>query len=175
LICHPRSHIFFGSNEREWLSGDRFVNRHNALDIMFRIPVRSRRLRWLALTFGAIVIWWLSREDNDVAGVTILGCGLSLLLLMLTVTGRFGGRHISTRFVLAGGVMFGLLAGLGTAVVTPLLMLFKNALHAHLFLDYPPPIMFGILQHAPAWMFVGALTGLGLVLAWLARQDEQAI
>ena len=140
---------------------------------MFRVPVRNRRLRWLALTYGAIVILWLSREDNDVVEVTILGCGLSLLLLTLVVTGQFGGRHISPRLVVTGGVMFGLLAGLGTAVVTTMLMLFKNALHAHLFLDYPPPIMFGILQRAPAWMLVGALTGLSVGLVWLARQDEQ--
>jgi hypothetical protein len=102
--------------------------------MMYHVPVRSRRLRWLALNYGALVMLWLSREDNDVVGVTALGCGLSLLLLTFAVISQFGGRHIPARVVVAGGMVLGLLAGLGTAVATTGLMLFKNALHAHLFL-----------------------------------------
>ncbi len=151
------------------------MNRPDVLDSMFRVPVRSRRLRWLALTYGVIVLLWLSREDNDVVTVAVIGGGLALLLLTFVVTGQLGGRSIPARFVLAGGVVLGLLAGLGTAVATTGLMLFKNALHAHLFLDYPPLVMLGVLQRAPAWMLAGALAGLGLGLAWRAIKDDQAV
>lgn len=135
---------------------------------MFHIPDRSRRLRWLALLDGLITLLWLSREDNDVAAVATLGWAMTILLLAFAVTGQLGRRQISARYVLVGGVLLGALAGLGSVLMTTGLMLFKNALHAHLFLDYPPHIMSGILERAPVWTLAGALAGLGLALAWLA-------
>lgn len=139
---------------------------------MLRVPFRSRHLRWLVLGYGVLILLWLSREDNSVAAVALLGCGLSVLLAIFGVTGRLGGRLISTRYVLVGGVSLGALAGLATAVSVSGLMLFKNALHSHLFLDYPPHVMLGILQRAPVWTLAGALAGLGLALAWLVVKPD---
>ena len=133
--------------------------------------ISDRRLRWLALLYGAAALLWLSREDNDVAMVTVLGVGLALLLLSRAVLGRMDGGQISSRDRVAGAVVLGALAGLGSAVATIGLMLFKNALHAHLFLDYPPLVMLGILQRAPAWTLAGVLAGLGLALAWLGLRQ----
>jgi hypothetical protein len=150
------------------------MNGTETIGRVFRVPVRNRRLRWLALLYGALVMSWLSREDSDVVGVAVLGCGLSLIVLTLGVTGQFGGRTISARFMLAAGAVLGLLGGLGTAVTTTGLMLFKNALHAHVFLDYPPNILLGILQRAPAWALAGALVSLGLCLAWRASHNMRS-
>ena len=101
---------------------------------MFRIPDRSRRLRWLALLDGLITLLWLSREDNDVAAVATLGWAMTILLLAYAVTGQLGRKQISARYVLVGGVLLGALAGLGSALLTTGLMLFKNAPHS-LFAD----------------------------------------
>lgn len=139
---------------------------------MFHIPGR-RRLRWLALLDGLVMLMWLSREDNDVATVAVLGGALAILLLAFAVTGQLGCKLISARLVVLGGALLGTVAGLGSAVTTTGLMLFKNALHAHVFLDYPLHVMAGILARAPVWTLAGALAGLGLGLAWLAlRPDE---
>jgi len=139
------------------------------------IVVPTRRLRWLSLIYGVVILLWLSREDNDVAGVAGLGCGLTVLLLVHSATGRLGGRPIPSTYVLIGAVVLGLLAGLGTAVITTGLMVFKNALHAHLYLDYPPHIVLGILQRAPVWGLAGGLMGLGMALAWCAVRREAAV
>jgi hypothetical protein len=139
------------------------------------IPERSRRLRWLALLDGLVMLMWLSRENNNVVTATVLGWALAILLLVFMVTGQLGGRLISVRRVVLGGVVLGAVAGLGSAITTTGLMLFKNALHAHVFLDYPVHVMVGILARTPIWTLAGALVGLGLVLAWLAlrREEEQ--
>ncbi len=143
------------------------------LSPMFRIPGRSRRLRWLALLDGLVMLLWLSREDNDVTTVAALGWGLAILLLTYMVTGQSGGKLVSARLMVVGGVLLGAVAGLGSAVTTTGLMLFKNALHAHVFLDYPPHVMAGILARAPVWTLAGALAGLGLALVWLALTPDK--
>jgi hypothetical protein len=140
---------------------------------MFHVPYRRRALPWLALIYGVIALLWLSREDNDVVWVVMLGGALSLLLVAFAVTGHLGGRRMTAFSLLVGSVLLGLLAGLGTAVAAILLMLFKNAWHAHLFLDYPPPLMLGILERAPAWALAGGFAGLGLALALLARLESR--
>lgn len=139
---------------------------------MRQVPSRRRWLRWLTLGYGILTLLWLSREDNDVAAAALLGCGLPVLLAAFEATGRLGGRLISRRYVLAGGVALGALTGLATALSVAGLMLFKNALHSHFFLDYPPHIILGILQRAPVWTLAGALAGLGLALAWLVVKPD---
>ena len=136
---------------------------------MFRVPVRSRRLRWLTLGYGLLVFLWLSPEDTRVTPVAALGLGLSVLLVILAITGKAGGRQIPALFLIPGGVVLGAITGVGAAITTTGLMLIKNGLHAHLFLDYPPRLMLAILERAPKWGVAGALVGLSLALIWLAR------
>lgn len=135
--------------------------------MMLRIPTRSRRLRWLTLGYGILVFLWLSPEDNHVAPIAVLGGGLSALLVILMVTGRLGGKEIPARYIPLVGLALGAITGLGAALTTAGLMLFKNALHAHIFLDYPPGLMLDILARAPVWTLAGGLAGLGLGLAWV--------
>jgi hypothetical protein len=135
---------------------------------MFKIPVRSRGLRWLALGYGLIVFLWLSPEDTRIAPVVMLGLGLSALLVILTITGSLGGRQIPALYVIPGGLALGAITGVGTAITTTGLMLIKNGLHAHFFLDYPPNLMLAILERAPIWGIAGGLIGLSLAFIWLA-------
>lgn len=138
---------------------------------MLRVPPRGKRLRWLALVYGVAALLWLSREDNDVKAVAALGFGLAALLVIRAVTGQLGGKRIAARYVAAGSVVLGAMTGLGSAAAIAGLMLFKNALHAHVFLDYPPPVILGILERAPVWTVAGGLAGLGLALGWLGLRS----
>lgn len=116
-----------------------------------------RRLRWLALSYGLALWLWLSVEDTAVWPAVLFGLGLATLMLALTFLDKLNLRWLP---------IFGLLVGLGTAVASTVLMFFKNAVHAHVFWDFPPGLMFAILQRAWVWAAAGGLVGLGLTL-WI--------
>jgi hypothetical protein len=137
---------------------------------MLRLPTRGWRTRLIATLYGLLVFIWMTPEDNAVWPVVALGAGLSVLLASLMLLGSLGGRDIPRRYLLPGAGAFGLLVGLGTAAATAGLMLFKNALHAHVFLDFPPLMMLAVLQRAPVWALVGGLCGLGLGL-WMHGRE----
>jgi len=50
-------------------------------------------------------------------------------------------------------------------------MFFKNALHAHAFWDYPPPMVVAMLTRAPSWTLAGGLAGLGIGCLWVWRKS----
>ena len=141
---------------------------------MLTLPRRGRRARLVAVIYGVIVFVWLSPEDFTVWPVVVLGGGLAGLTITLWLMGRLGGRTLSARWVTLGGVLWGAAIGLGTSLTAVALMFFKDALHAHLFPDYPPGLMLAILRRAPFWTLAGALAGLGLVLVWLAARGNSA-
>lgn len=132
-----------------------------------RLPLPGRRARWAGLLYGLALLLWLSLEDNHVWPVAALGAGLAALLVVLNLLHRLGGRDIPARFALPGAVALGALAGSGAAVAAAGLMLFKNALHAHVFLDYPPGLILELLARAPVWALAGGLVGLGILLLWI--------
>lgn len=132
------------------------------------LPRPGRRIRWAGLLYGLALLLWLSVEDNHVWPVAALGAGLAALLALVNLLGRLGGQDVPARCAVVGAAALGALVGLGAAVATAALMLFKNALHAHLFLDYPPGLMLALLSRAPVWALAGGLVGLGLLLLWMA-------
>jgi hypothetical protein len=144
---------------------------------MMLIPYPGRRVRLLTVGYGLLIFAWLSPEENQVWPVALLGCGLSLLGLILLVMSKLGGRTAPPAYVLPGAILFGLVAGFGASIATAGLMFFKDALHAHLFPDFPPLMMLAILQRAPIWTLAGGLAGVGFALAWLAypRKDSSTI
>lgn len=133
-----------------------------------RIPSPNGRTRLLAVACGLLMFLWFTPEDNQVWPVTLLGVMLSLLLVGLTVIRRLGGTVVPARYVLPGGLLLGALAGLGSSICAAGLMFFKNALHAHLFLDYPAGMMLAMVERAPGWALAGAFVGLGTACIWLA-------
>lgn len=142
---------------------------------MLRLPARPRRARWLALAFGAALLAWTSLEDNHVWPVALLGWGLSALLVGWRVWGSVGGQRLPLRAAAPGAALVGAITGLGACLAAVGLMLFKNALHAHIFLDYPPGLMLATLERAPAWAAAGGLAGLGLVLIWRAFDRQPSV
>ena len=135
---------------------------------MLHLPQRGRRSRWVGLLFGMVLLLWFSVEDDAVWPAAALGAGLSALLAALTLMGRFGGRTIPARYALPCAAAFGALAGFGADAAAGGLMLFKNALHGHVFLDFPPGLMLAMLERAPIWTAAGGLVGVGFVLLWMA-------
>lgn len=135
----------------------------------------GRRLRTLTLVYGLLLFVWLTPEDDTLWTATLLGVGLSLLVLVWWVGSRLGGRAIPAAYLPVGGVIAGAIVGVGAALCTASLMFFKNALHAHPFWDYPPSLVAAMLGRAPVWLLAGGLVGLGLGLLWLwqaARSNE---
>lgn len=135
-------------------------------------PQAKRWARRLALGYGAALLLWLSVEDNAVWPVTVFGLGLCILIMGLTTFDRINLASVPAHWLPIVSTVFGLLVGMGTAVATAGLMFFKNALHAHVFLDFPPALMLAMLQRAPQWGAAGALIGLSLGLVWLAVRVE---
>lgn len=143
---------------------------------MLTLPERShslqRRLRWLLIGCGLLIFFWMGLEDRHVWPVAMIGTGTSFLLTVFWFTRRFGGQvFYGVRVLLVLGLLGGI-AGLGGSITTALLMLFKNARHAHLFPDFPFGLMASILALAPVWALIGGLVGVGLGLLVLARQHE---
>ncbi len=137
-----------------------------------RLPSTGRWPQRLALIYGAALFLWFSVEDNTVWPVTLFGLGLAMLIMGLTTLGKIGQKVIPVRALLPLAAWFGGLTGLGTSIATAGLMFFKNALHAHVFLDFPPGLMLAILERAPVWGAVGMLVGCGLGLGCWAFHVE---
>ncbi len=110
---------------------------------------------------------WLSLEDHQTWPVVLFGLGLASLLVSWTVLGQLDGRSLTPRYALVGGILAGALIGLGASLAATLLMFFKNAWHAHVFLDYPVPMLTAMLARAPVWAVAGAIAGLGIAIFWV--------
>jgi hypothetical protein len=138
---------------------------------MIRIPKPSRHTRNLTLIYGLVVFLWFTPEDNQVLPVTLLGWGMAALAVLLLVVNKLGGRIIPARYAALFALVAGIGVGIGSSVTTVALMFFKNALHAHVFFDFPVPMMLAILERAPYWGLAGGLVGSGTAFAWLALRQ----
>ena len=136
--------------------------------LIFTIPRLDYRFRLIVIGYGLVLLLWMSLEDTHTEPVVVLGVVLSLLVSLQTLLRRMGGHGVSVRQLLLILSLGGGLVGVGASISTALLMFFKNAWHAHLFLDFPPGIMLAILERAPAWGLAGVLIGVGIGLSWLA-------
>lgn len=134
---------------------------------MLYLPRPNAALRLLTVAFGVVLFLWFSLEDNQTWPVVLLGLGSTGLIVLWSVLGRLGGQTIEPRYVTLGGLLIGALSGLGASVAVTLLMFFKNAWHAHVFLDYPVPMLLAMLGRAPFWTVAGALAGLGIAILWV--------
>jgi hypothetical protein len=128
------------------------------------IPPVTNRYILIIIGYGVFILGWLTPEGSAVWPVVLLGLGFTYLLLGLAIRSRWGGRDLSAKIWVPGGIALGALAGLATNLITFFLMLMKNAQHSHAELDFPNEITIGLLELIPYWMLAGLLFHLAMVL-----------
>jgi len=136
---------------------------------LLTIPPRGRRLTLLAIGYGLLILFWLSSEDRAIWPVTLLGSGLGLGSGVLVAVRYLAGRTLSGWRGLAALAVWAGLVGASIAPLSAALMVLKTASHAHLYPDYPLPVILDTLAHLPAWGAAGLLSGLGIGLLRLAQ------
>ena len=140
------------------------------MPVEHRIKNDSKRARHLLLIVGVAVLLWSGMEDNDARLVTLLGALLAAAFCMMLLDSQRFRRAFPRGGPLPQYAIAGATIGALASVTTPLLMLFKDLRHAHVFPDYPPGMILATLERMPAWALAGALAGFGLgVLLRLGR------
>ena len=124
----------------------------------------------MAIGYGALLLAWLTPEDNTIFVVSLLGAGLSLMIVLLVVLRWFGGRTLAPRQWIPGLVLLGALLGFGAVWMTVFLMVFKNGWHGHAAPDFPGVVVVGIINRAIPWTVAGALLGGAAALVRGARR-----
>lgn len=138
------------------------------MSISFTVPQKSLRFRWNAIACAVAIFIWSTPEEDRPIFPAVLGLWLALSLAVAWVIGRFGGRTLRGRSLFTALIAFGAVAGAATSVCAALLMVFKDARHAHPFPDFPPALLGATLARLPAWALAGALVGLGVALFLVA-------
>ncbi len=121
-------------------------------------------LRLILIVVLALTFAWMSFEDTDTAFVVLLASSVALTVALHWAFDSYGGVPIPLGQFVLGGALLGAVTGATTAVLAAFLMFFKNAWHAHLFPDFPLPMIGSMAARAFAWGIAGALFGLGLAL-----------
>jgi hypothetical protein len=142
---------------------------------LLTIPRRGRKLTLLSIGYGLLILFWLSSEDRAIWPVMLLGSGLSVGIGWLVAVRYQAGRTLSGWRGLGVLAVYAGLVGAATAALSATLMLLKTASHAHLYPDYPLPIILDTLVHLPAWSMVGFLGGLGIGLLRLAQVRSRSL
>jgi hypothetical protein len=140
------------------------------------IPPRTLWLRWNMIACAVAIFIWSTPEEDRPIFPALLGAWLSASLLWRWLISRYSGRTLQGIHLITSAALFGAVSGALSNICAVLLMLFKDARHAHLFPDYPPPILGAMLARLPAWSLAGALSALGaaLLLSALHRRRIDA-
>lgn len=131
---------------------------------MVTIPGIGYKTRLLIMTLGVVILLWSSLEDHEVLGVTVLGWITAGTSVCAFVMSRFHGTILNPRQTRIASLAFGAGIGAGASLATALLMLFKDIRHAHLFPDYPLPLIQAMLERLPVWSIGCALIALAITL-----------
>lgn len=110
---------------------------------------------------------WLSTESTHVGLTALLGFGLALMILGLSVLHWLSGRNLNRGWT----VLFGIVTGALTPITTFFLMLFKNVQHSHIVPDFSNEVMWEILTRTPVWALAGGLIGGAFLMFSLATAD----
>lgn len=137
------------------------------------IQNRSKPARRLLLVSGIAVLLWSGMEDNDALLVTLLGTLLATAATMMLLASRRFHPVMTRGSRPMQGALAGALIGKLASVATPLLMLFKDLRHAHIYPDYPAGMMLATLERMPAWALAGGLAGFGIGLLLKLADDRR--
>ena len=109
---------------------------------------------------------WVVIEGN--LQLTLVLAVLTMLLIVSTLVHKFlAGRTVSWVVWLLATAVLGIFLGLGSGLLTILLMAIKTGLHAH-GPEFSAVEVNWIVQQIPLWVTVGCLAGLGLGLVMRA-------
>lgn len=135
---------------------------------MIAAESRQRRLRWAVILWALAAFIWLGPEDESSVPVVLLSLTGALIPVMGWISRNSGGWiNADQRAVLFLLALAGTATGAGTSLLTAVLMVFKNARHAHLVPDFPASMIGDVLALAPVWALSGALAGLGSGIIWM--------
>ena len=132
--------------------------------MIWTVPPRTLWLRWNAIACAVAIFVWSTPEEDRPIFPALLGAWLAVSLLWRWVSNRHAGRTLHGTRLLIAAALFGAASGAFASLCAVLLMLFKDARHAHLYPDYPPPILGAMLARLPAWSLAGALAAVGLAI-----------
>ncbi len=135
-----------------------------------KIPSLPRRADLIGIGYGAILFVWLALEDQNALAPAVLGAVGAMLFGLRWILMRMGGKPIHTQTAVIGAILWGAAAGAGGAGMAAILMFFKTAWHAHVFPDYPLPMIIEMLGRSPAWAASGALGALAVIVFRLAAR-----
>ena len=120
----------------------------------------------MVIIWTAVAVVWAILEGN-LAWTVLLGTLTSLIIVIMIVKRYLTGRNLSLIVGLATMSVMGLLFGLGSALLTLLLMAIKTGLHAH-GPEFSALELQWVLQQIPLWAVAGLIAGLGLGIIILA-------
>lgn len=141
------------------------------------IPCRTLWLRWNMIACAVVIFIWSTPEEDRPVFPALLGAWLAVSLLWRWLVSRYAGHTLQGIRLIFSAALFGAVSGALSSVCAVLLMLFKDARHAHLFPDYPPAILGAMLARLPAWSLGGMLAAIGsaLLLSALHRRRADAV
>lgn len=126
------------------------------------IPKKVPGLRWITALVVIYAVIWIALEGN-VVRVTVLGWGVTLLLVAHVWQRWIAGQQFSLAGWLAVSAALGTISGFAGAVITLIFMAVKTGLHAH-GPEFDAQQIDWILGQIPWWTSAGLLVGLGLGL-----------
>jgi hypothetical protein len=134
--------------------------------MVWQIPVLQSKHTLYAIVYGAVLLAWLSTENATVIIVSLLGAGLSLMLISLGLMRWFGGRTVQQWLLV--WIILGAMVGCGAVVTTIGLMVFKNAWHSHAYPDFASVVVADMARRFFPWTAAGGLLGGATALIRLA-------
>ena len=111
----------------------------------------------------AIFVWSTPEEDRLIFPA-LLGAWLAASVIWRWLVTRWAGCTLYGGGLFAMAALFGAASGALSSICAVLLMLFKDARHAHFYPDYPPAILGAMLTRLPAWTLAGTLAAVGAIV-----------
>ncbi len=125
-----------------------------------QIPHKLPGLKWLTAVVGVYGVIWIGLEGGLWRSV-LLAVGVTAVSLLYLLQKYLGGRVLPMGKWLGVTAVSGLLLGLGSSLLTLLLMAVKTGLHGH-GPEFSLAEIEWVINQIPLWTAVGLLIGLGI-------------